>query len=366
MRFYVAGGLKEHGRNCFLIEGTEDSILVDCGVGAGGQITYPLLSEEQVKRIRYCFVTHCHKDHLGAAGWLRKMGFTGTFVMSEETREQAGMSGENVRVLGCRLPGEECITEELQVRYGRSGHCPGSLWYLIRFQGKSLFFSGDYCETSSVYVCDPVSEKAAGLAVVDCAYGDFGASAAECTEMLSRNLYRLAEYQQTALLPAPACGRGVDLLCMCLKYKADMPVYGDEDVLLQAEKLNASQWAKAGALENIGMCRKLSEWDGGPGFLILSDPQLKSAYGRTLAERVLASDGAVIITGHAYKGTYADSLLAEKRARKLLYPVHMNATAAAGLCARNLFEIIIPNHCPKEVHTLSGAANLSVGDDVIF
>ena len=49
MRVTFAGGVGEHGRNCFLVEGETLSFLVDCGRMAGAQDPYPALTAAQAR-----------------------------------------------------------------------------------------------------------------------------------------------------------------------------------------------------------------------------------------------------------------------------------------------------------------------------
>ena len=43
---------------------------------------------------------------------------------------------------------------------------------MIEWNYKKVFFSGDYKEDSSVYMCDRVRNIFADCAVIDCAYGN--------------------------------------------------------------------------------------------------------------------------------------------------------------------------------------------------
>lgn len=54
MKLYIAGGVYEHGRNCFYISReNERNVMVDCGVKAGSTDYYPLLDEWQKKEVIY-------------------------------------------------------------------------------------------------------------------------------------------------------------------------------------------------------------------------------------------------------------------------------------------------------------------------
>ncbi len=71
MRFYVAGGCCEYGCNCFLLEGKEYSVLVDCGAGTGGEERPPLLTESRSAGYVICsspILTETMGDHWTGCG----------------------------------------------------------------------------------------------------------------------------------------------------------------------------------------------------------------------------------------------------------------------------------------------------------
>lgn len=51
MELYIAGGVGEHGRNCFFLQNGGDAILVDCGLMAGSDDPLPRLTESQIRNI---------------------------------------------------------------------------------------------------------------------------------------------------------------------------------------------------------------------------------------------------------------------------------------------------------------------------
>lgn len=67
-KFLAKGGYGEHGRSCFLTEyGTEGRFyMVDCGIMDSDSNPYPDVTEEELAKTDYVFLTHSHKDHSGA------------------------------------------------------------------------------------------------------------------------------------------------------------------------------------------------------------------------------------------------------------------------------------------------------------
>ena len=55
----IGGGYGEHGRTCFLVEGKGVSFLLDCGTMEGDAEPTPRLSELQIKKADFLFLSHC-------------------------------------------------------------------------------------------------------------------------------------------------------------------------------------------------------------------------------------------------------------------------------------------------------------------
>lgn len=369
MRFYVAGGCCEYGCNCFLLEGKEYSVLVDCGAGTGGEERPPLLTEEQVSRVRYLFLTHSHRDHGGSLDWLWDQGFQGKIYLTAETEEQLGWQRASIHVLEINEPSNNqvVVDELLTATYGRSGHCLRSVWYLLEFEDKRIFFSGDYCEHSPVYQWDPASGTRCDLAVVDCAYGDEKEDGEGMRRKIQRRLEQAVWKENSLLLPAPAVGRGVDLLLLGMGCKKEVPVFADKKVIDQVKKLyQKRKWRRCGdrLLEQALECKDLDCWNGETGILILSDPQLAAKESRKLAEQVWERQGNIVFTGHVYEGTYGAQMRSTGKAEFLRYPVHMNWEEAQKFCKRNDFHKIVLNHCASRIAGAEGTICMKRGDGI--
>lgn len=324
MTLTIAGGCGEHGRNCFYVKGSR-SFLVDAGIGEDG--SYPDIPLAEISSIEYLFLTHSHKDHTGAIGYLIENGFKGRIIASGETLCQIAIDYQDISAVE-----DNPVTPGLAFTYGRSGHCPGGLWFQFSLDGRTLFFSGDYREDDPVFIADPVRGICADIAVIDSAYGYEHMN----IEALRVELVAYIKAQKLVLLPVPLYGRGLSILSLLV----DIPCFGDEHFLSEYRKhINGDIWCK-------GITAKVRPYssDVRSGVVFISDPQLKKSSSIALAERVISEGGAVVITGHPDKYGMADRFLCEGRAVFMRYPVHQCYDECTCLSRENDFGIVIPYH----------------------
>lgn len=343
MELIIAGGVGEHGRNCFLVQGKTICFLVDCGKMAGSEQPYPRLTPEQIRSLQYVFLTHSHADHTGALPWLLDQGFTGTVIASEETFGQLPFSLPKTEPLRSFRP-----PAGLKLHWGRSGHCAGSVWYELELDNTTLLFSGDYTESSLVYAADSIRRVRAELAVVDCAYGADPRSAEVLRfDFLSR-IAALLMARKPVLLPVPKYGRGLELLVLLHHARPKTPLYGDTQFLYQLAWAQTDRfWVDPNARDSLARAQ-VQPLTGVPesGVCFLSDPQLKSQEARELADAFLDAGGSLIMTGTPEKGSYSEALLQAGNMEYLRYPVHQNETEYRRLRRENHFSRAIPYHTP--------------------
>ena len=343
MELLIAGGVGEHGRNCFYVRGENICFLVDCGKMAGSAQPYPKLSPAQIRAVQYVFLTHSHADHTGALPWLLEQGFSGTVVASEETFQQLPFTLPDTKPLHSFQP-----PEGLRLRWGRSGHCPGSVWYQFELEGRTLLFSGDYTETSLVYPADPIRRIQAALAVIDCAYGTDPRSPELLRFDFLMHAAALLSSGKPLLLPVPKYGRGLELLLLLRRARPKTPVFGDAHFLHQLDRLQADRfWLTPAACDMLaGATVQPLTCVPPSGVCFLSDPQLRAPESRILAEEFLAAGGSIIMTGTPEHGSYSEALLQAQKMDYLRYPVHQNIAQYRALLRENRFSQAIPYHTP--------------------
>ncbi len=350
MEIYIAGGCSEHGRNCFLISSRKLSVMVDCGyIKSPNGLIPPELSDEQISSVRYLFITHGHVDHGGALGWLYERGFTGKVICTRKTEEMLKTPvKEGVYPEECSKTGELIqLDEEVSFRWGRTGHCAGSLWYDIHIGRKNIFFSGDYSEKSAAYKCDCVRGLKADAAVIDVAYARESKSAPAHKRELRKRLKKAAANKEVLLFPVPSNGRGMDLI----RYlnEAGIPAYVEKKllVLFRQQEKNI-HYLKKGLNQILkeNKVYNLEEWNGQKGCagLLVADSQLEKEPNRELAGKVKDLQGHILFTGRTRKGTEAERLVGNGEAEFYRISVHQNVKEMKNLVWHNHFKMVIPNH----------------------
>lgn len=348
MELYIAGGCGEHGRNCFYLETKDTAWLVDCGVMAGteGDGKIPHLTMQQIQKLQAVFLTHSHADHTGAIPWLLQQGYEGPVIATSPTFLQLPFECHQAMELD-----KICMSTErgkfgkLGIKWGRSGHCEGSVWLQFFTENKTILFSGDYTEASRIYPCDRLCDQYADLAVIDCAYGQDTQTNEEYINNVVEAVKEQLEHRKRIFLPVPKYGRGLDLLLLLSREIPEIPLFGDEHFIRQAQRTyGGGEWY----LPFSGEClQRLQHLRGdmlkSEGIVFLSDPQLRGETGEC-ARTLLETGACGVMTGTPEPGSFSKELLNSGKMIFARYPVHLNEASCEKLLAENRIEKAVYYH----------------------
>lgn len=344
MELYIAGGVGEHGRNCFFVTYEKLSFLVDCGIMAGAEEPYPDLDDDMIRSAEYLFLTHSHADHCGALAWLYSKGFDGTVIASAPTFSQMKFTPMKKLCLEEVFSNRNGCLNGLNILWGRSGHCMGSVWYRFENNGSSILFSGDYTENTFIYRCDKIRELSAGKAVIDCAYGSDKTGYPEyCGALTERTLQLLKKYP-LLVFPVPKYGRGEEILALFSANGIDTEYYGDEHFIKQLSD-SAPFWKKSSsAVPNVR-----SDLNAEKGIYFISSPQLNTSETAQLAEKLISNGGYAVFTGTIESGCLSEKLIKTGHGEFIRYPVHQGINECSELCKKNHFESVIAYHTKENI-----------------
>ena len=360
MKLYFAGGYGEHGRNCFYVRSESACFLVDCGILPGVADCMPNLNHAQIAAAEFVLLTHSHVDHVGALPWLYGNGFDGTVFLSESTLRQMPTPPRRYQFIDSLTPPlSPCeLLPGVTIEWGRSGHCIGSVWYILSLDGRRLIFSGDYTEHSLLYECDPLINQTADAAVLDCAYA--GQSGAKNDESLRQafNAYvsDALHAGKKLILPVPLHGRGHEIAFALHTLLPDIPLFADCALRGQLSQVEQHAfWLRPEAcrvLQHLHLhARHHFARQPGPAVLLLGDPQLK-ALDRDPAQNadLLAPDVRILLTGHCDPASASERLLQSGLADSHCYPVHQGLPEFQHLCNSNHFARTFAVHSDRFTH----------------
>lgn len=391
MKLKVWGGAGEHGRSAYVLSGSGINLLLDCGVKREGSGEYPLIEAELVPHLDAVFLSHAHEDHSVAIPLLYRLGYTGEVWTTRETAAQVEAYLERWRAFAGRtgvLPYGEADCLAIQYRYlddaadrltwfevipgveamwGRSGHMAGSVWLLIRTEGKQIFYSGDYTTESMLLEADCPSSAQwkdrddfwrpaaipVDLAIIDAAYGTDAQTQEDKLTQLAETIRGAVQKGGKVLLPVPVAGRGQEMMLWAYRTFQDTPVVVEPSLLKELQRLLSSpEWLRArddgtgrdgdvqgemeGLLRRDDLLVPASEEERvhlleklGASLWFIADGMMQSARAQWYYERISGHpDNLVLLTGHAAKGTFAERLLRQPHlygacgVKKLKFKVH--------------------------------------------
>lgn len=149
----------------YLVDGGDDAVLIDCGVGIDNDRIIANIQEHvDFKKVSRVLITHTHADHSGGAADLQKLGKK--VLVSRPEAEMLAHNKEDIEEAFRLAKNAEAYPEDYEyiffkpdgiiedrekIRVGKyvitpillKGHSPGLLCYFLKTAEKNVLFTSD-------------------------------------------------------------------------------------------------------------------------------------------------------------------------------------------------------------------------------
>jgi Cft2 family RNA processing exonuclease len=320
---------------CFLLETGGKRLMLDLGEGPPPGL-FP--NVEDIGMIDALVLSHGHKDHVGGMALLPKLGNPPVYATDIVAR---GLP-KNTQFRSLPVAGKSEILG-ITVETGRNGHAPGGIW--LRFSiGGGLLYTGDISAESFLYACDPPMQPT-DTVLMDCSYGDYQKSIAECWNKLAAFAER-----GPLLLPVPANGRGPEIALEFFRHGRD-DIFVDEAMQTSLQRLADSDAVSvhANITEDVKrLADTVKPIESGRGIMLAASADGASGKSaQLLAEWEHQSEPAIVLTGYVNPSTPADRLAKSGRAQTMRWNVHPRLSDSVALARATQAKTIIPAFCDR-------------------
>lgn len=237
MRITFYGGAGEVGRACIVVENRRQNIMLDCGIKLGEKTEYPLLHDDELRRIDAIGISHAHLDHSGYLPHVYSKRARPKIFLTKPTRDLIGVlladyyrihSGEREqRKLFSSKDVDDVLKDAQIVEYNEpvkrhfnltfhpAGHIMGSSMMMLQERGQRLLFSGDICMRKS-RVLDPCQRGLrADTLIMESTYGSKGDIVPSYKESYQKMIKIINETLKKGghvVIPSFAVGRAQEVL----------------------------------------------------------------------------------------------------------------------------------------------------------
>jgi len=241
------GSAQEVGRSCIELRQGNKTLLLDCGINLGGKTPlerYPLLEENDIKRIDAVIICHSHLDHSGYLPFLVKKGFRGKVFITKPSRDimhlllsdsaklmklkkEPLFNEEDVKqtlkLVECLEFNEEKeILKGVKITFFPSGHILGSAMVLVKMDNSKLLYTSDLnLKESRVLNAAKAPEESIPLLIIESTYAgknDVIPNLKTSSKLLADEIKEAIQKDAKVLIPVFAVGRGQDIMLSLENY----------------------------------------------------------------------------------------------------------------------------------------------------
>jgi len=237
MRLTFYGGAQEVGRACMVLDEGERNLMLDCGIKLGEKTEYPLLHEDELKRIDSVTISHAHLDHSGYLPHVYSKKARPKIFLTKPTRDLIGVlladyqrihQGDRAqrKLFSSKdvddvmrdahiIEYNEQVQNDFKITFIPAGHIMGSAMTLVENGAKRILFSGDICMRKS-RVLDPCERGvSADTLICESTYGgkeDIVPSYKESYQKLIGIINETMNNGGHVIIPTFAVGRAQEVL----------------------------------------------------------------------------------------------------------------------------------------------------------
>ncbi|MDD5171703.1 MAG: MBL fold metallo-hydrolase RNA specificity domain-containing protein [Candidatus ainarchaeum sp.] len=237
MRITFYGGAQEVGRAAVLLDEGPRNVMLDCGIKLGEKTEYPLIHDDELKRIKNITISHAHLDHSGYLPHVYAKRNQPRIFLTKPTRDLMSVlladyyrihhgereqrklfsSGDVERVLQDARMQEyrETFNSDFKITFHEAGHIMGSAMTMVDNGRKKVLFSGDICMRKT-RVLDPCERGLhADVLIVESTYGaktDILPSYKDSYQKMIKIIRETLDKGGHVIIPSFAVGRAQEVL----------------------------------------------------------------------------------------------------------------------------------------------------------
>lgn len=376
MQIQFLGATRTVTGSKFLITTDNKKYLVDCGLFQGlkelrlrNWIQFPLAP----KSIDAVFLTHAHLDHSGYIPLLVKNGFAGKVYctqstcelsevllldsahLQEEEARRANKYGYSKHKPALPLYDKNDVVTALKqlsvvpfdqdfmldsgfsVDFRVAGHILGAASVMLKYQGKSVLFSGDLGRPNDPCIFPPEKMPDTDYLVIESTYGDRLHEQTDPQQELCNIINRTVRRGGTIIIPAFAVGRTQSILYSLYKLKqageiANVPIFLDSPMAQAAtnilsKHLHEHKLSEADCVASCSVAEYITSVEDSKLIDTYNYPKIIiSASGMATGGRVLHhikvfagdSRNTILFAGFQAAGTRGEAMVNGKKEIKML------------------------------------------------
>ncbi len=235
MRITFYGGAEEVGRSCVVLEDRRKRMMLDCGIKLGEELEFPLIDDNELKRINEIVISHAHLDHSGYVPHVYSKRARPKIYSTKPTRDLMGVlladynkiqTGKGRRFFGQKdvddvmrdvniVEYEDCVkTGSFPFTFYNAGHIMGSAMTLVKVNG-GLLYTGDIAFRKTRILDGCKMNLKAETLLTETTYGkkeDVLPSLKEASSKLVKIINETLDKGGHVIIPSFAVGRAQEVL----------------------------------------------------------------------------------------------------------------------------------------------------------